>query len=325
MGFLLLLWLNVCGCFLLADPPELGKVKWLRDLEEAQQRSIQTNKAIFILFQEVPGCMTCKNYGSNVLSHPLVVEAIETYFVPLCIYNNKSGKDASSLAKFGEPAWNNPVIRIVDHQFQDVVKRLSGNYSVFGITSQINAFLIKKGIVIPEYLRLLEEEAKANETGKETIYMQMYCFWSGEKLYAKLKGIVSTNAGYMQGNEVVEIEYDPRMIHPDEIIRYGKKHQIADKIYLKTQQKISEQILISEATIFKPDAQNKYYLYHTDYKYIPMMPIQATRSNSLLSEKQFVDHLFSPRQLCWLGESKQRDSKQNKNLISTNILKAWYP
>lgn len=317
--------MHFIGSTPIANPPELGKVKWIRDLEEAQKLSIQSNKAIFILFQEVPGCATCRNYGSDVLSHPLVVEAIETYFIPLCVYNNKEGKDASCLAKFAEPSWNNPVIRIVDHQLHDEVKRLSGNYSLFGITSKINSFLIKKGIHVPEYLSLLEEEAKAHYKGIETIYMQLFCFWSGEKLYGTLKGVVSTNAGYMNGHEVVEIEYDSRIISIDDIIRYGKKHQIADKIYTNSNLKISEQIPISKATTFKLDAQNKYYLYQTDYKFIPMLSIQATRANCLISENLLIERLFSPRQLSWLTVSKQKDRKHLKNLISANILNSWYP
>ena len=49
-----------------------------------------------LLFQEVPGCSTCRNYGHNVLSHPLMVEAIESLFVPLAIFNNKEGKELLS-------------------------------------------------------------------------------------------------------------------------------------------------------------------------------------------------------------------------------------
>ncbi|MBL0082871.1 MAG: hypothetical protein IPP37_10780 [Saprospiraceae bacterium] len=47
-------------------------------------------------------------------SHPLIVEAIFTYFIPVAIFNNKNGHDADVLAAYKEPAWNNPVIRIVN-------------------------------------------------------------------------------------------------------------------------------------------------------------------------------------------------------------------
>jgi hypothetical protein len=38
---------------------ELGDVKWLRDYDTAVQEAEKSNKLIFILFQEVPGCATC--------------------------------------------------------------------------------------------------------------------------------------------------------------------------------------------------------------------------------------------------------------------------
>ena len=70
---------------------ELGKVQWYRDYDEALSIAKQEDKNVLILFQEVPGCATCRNYGHNVLSHPLMVEAIENLFVPLAIFNNKGG------------------------------------------------------------------------------------------------------------------------------------------------------------------------------------------------------------------------------------------
>ena len=85
---------------------ELGKVSWYRNYEEAVALAKKEDKSVLILFQEVPGCMTCRNYGQNVLSHPLMVDAIEHLFVPLAIYNNKKGKDDKVLKQFGEPAWN---------------------------------------------------------------------------------------------------------------------------------------------------------------------------------------------------------------------------
>ena len=59
---------------------ELGKVSWYRDYEQALSVSKKENKPVLILFQEVPGCATCRNYGHNVLSHPLMTEAIENEF-----------------------------------------------------------------------------------------------------------------------------------------------------------------------------------------------------------------------------------------------------
>ena len=72
------------------------------------------DKALAVAAKEVPGCSTCRNYEHTVLSHPLMVEAIESLFVPLAIFNNKGGKYKKILGQYGEPSWNNPDVRIVD-------------------------------------------------------------------------------------------------------------------------------------------------------------------------------------------------------------------
>ena len=63
-------------------PVEVGEVRWGRDFEAARRSSVGSGKPILTLFQEVPGCAGCQRFGREVLSHPLLVEAIETEFVP---------------------------------------------------------------------------------------------------------------------------------------------------------------------------------------------------------------------------------------------------
>ena len=74
-------------------PAELGHVEWLRNFETAASISRASDKPSFLLFQEVPGCQTCVNLGQSVLSHPLLMEAIENESIPLAILNNKAGDD----------------------------------------------------------------------------------------------------------------------------------------------------------------------------------------------------------------------------------------
>ncbi len=64
------------------QPIEAGKVDWGRDLEAALASSQQTGKPLFALFQEIPGCAGCQQFGRDVLSNPLLVEAIESEFTP---------------------------------------------------------------------------------------------------------------------------------------------------------------------------------------------------------------------------------------------------
>lgn len=139
---------------------ELGRVNWLRNYDEAINLSKETGKPILILFQEVPGCSTCKNYGKNVLSHPLMVESIENEFIPLAIHNNKKGHDAQILKWFNEPSWNNPVVRIINANGANIVPRVSGNYTSIGLYRAMEQALIQKNRPIPDYMRLLKQELK---------------------------------------------------------------------------------------------------------------------------------------------------------------------
>lgn len=107
----------------LQQPMEVGLVQWGRDLDEALQASDESGKPVFALFQEVPGCIGCKQFGADVLSDPTIVASIERDFVPLLIHNNKPGKDAEVLAAYGEPAWNFQVVRFLNADGEDIIER----------------------------------------------------------------------------------------------------------------------------------------------------------------------------------------------------------
>lgn len=105
------------------------------------------------MFQEVPGCLTCRNYGKGVLSHPVIVAAIEDRFIPLAIFNNKNGKDRQVLKRYGEPSWNNPVVRITDDNGEDLIKRIAGDYSKGKVANEIIRILENRLETVPLALR----------------------------------------------------------------------------------------------------------------------------------------------------------------------------
>ena len=87
-----------------------------------------------------------------------MVEAIESLFVPLAIFNNKGGKDKNILDQYGEPSWNNPEVRIVDEHGKGVVKRIGNDYSDLTLCKRMIASLLKSKKEVPKYLTLLEQE-----------------------------------------------------------------------------------------------------------------------------------------------------------------------
>ncbi len=299
------------------NPIELGDVLWHRNYQQAVEIARKVDKPIFLLFQEVPGCSTCTSYGKQILSHPLLVEAIETHFVPLCIYNNKEGHDAAILKKFKEPSWNNPVVRLISSDGKDIVPRLASRYSLGFVISGMIEGLRNYGKPIPEYLQLLEKEY-LNPQKKEMIF-SMYCFWTGEKLMATIPGVTESEAGYMNGREVVKISYDPEVVSEEYLIQSAKKGQCADEVYSHTLK--TDLVPVKPKGKFRKDKESKYYLYHSPYRSLPMTQMQQLLANAELGRNGDISYLLSERQL-HLKEFIERNNVYY-NAIGEDIMSSW--
>ncbi len=305
------------------QPVELGQVHWLRDYDEALSQSVSKDLPVFIFFQEVPGCNTCSTFGNKVMSHPLIVEAIETHFVPLVIYNNKGGADGKVLKKYKEPTWNNPVIRIVNNKGKDIVKRHSGAYEPAAVVNTIQDAILASNQIAPNYINLLQKEL-SNHT--EEAILSMYCFWTGEKEIGSMKGVQSTQAGYMNGTEVVKVSYDPEEISYAELVSESSKKRCADKVYTNSKKEKSiakkNNIPTKDTNEYRVDGQDKYYLSQSDYQNVPMLEIQATKSNALIAKRQSPVDVLSPRQLAILDLIKSGKIKK-ENRAKGAFLAEW--
>ena len=311
------------------NPEELGTVQWIRDFDQGIAEARKQDKPIFILFQEVPGCLTCRNYGKQVLSHPLVAEAIESLFIPVAIYNNKGGADAKVLSYYKEPSWNNPVVRIVDANKRNIVPRIGGDYSSLGVVQSMILALIQDEKEVPAWLTLLEKELKAQKTGTEKATFSMYCFWTGEKKLGQVEGVVKTRPGFMNGTEVVTVEYDPEIISYETLIKESQEQSIADRIYTENdaQKSIAGKIMgnsrISDRNKFRLDREPKYYLSKTIFQYLPMTELQATKVNSSIGEGKSPNQWLSQKQLALLEIIQTKPQKAWPSAIGVSIEDAW--
>ena len=299
------------------NPEELGDVNWIRNYDQALKTAKKEKKPIFILFQEVPGCSTCRNYGNDILSDPLIVEAIESEFVPLCIYNNLKGHDRKILEKYNEPTWNNPVVRIVDNQGSDIVDRVSGNYSKQGIIDAIMDAMQSEGNVVPTYIQNLETEYTAVNT--DELVLGMYCFWSGEKALAEIPGVIKSQAGFMNGSEVVKLVFDKDKISSTSIVSKAKSENCADVVFSDSRR--FKNVKTKKSGKFRGDKESKYYLYKSPYKSIPMTPYQQLKANHELSQGGDISYILSPRQLALWKIVKKNN--WTKNYIDVDLASAW--
>jgi len=286
---------------------ELGKVSWYRDYDEAISASKKQNKPVLILFQEVPGCSTCRNYGHNVLSNPLMTEAIENEFIPLAIFNNKGGSDKKILDKYNEPTWNNPVVRIVNAKGDNIANRVASDYSAIGLYKAMIMALVNTKSEIPQYMKLLGEELFAVNNTEEK-YFKMYCFWTGEKQLGSNNGVVNTEAGFMNGIEVVKVTYNYKIISDKTLADFGKQNSMTP---------------ISKSNSYRAASSDEdYYLQHSDFKYIPLSELQRTKINSALGMKKFAVQYLSPKQLAWYKNINS--SKSNKEALYNKPFKqSW--
>lgn len=282
---------------------ELGKVSWHRDYQTAIALSKKEQKPLLILFQEVPGCSTCRNYGHDVLSNPLMTEVIENEFIPLAIFNNKGGEDAKILKKYNEPSWNNPVVRIVNENGDNLVERLASDYSAKGLYKRMEKALGVYGNALPVYMKLLGKEFSVPNT--QEAYFKMYCFWSGEKALGAHKDVLTTTAGFMDNHEVVKVVYNPTQVTHEQLSQYALQHKITP--IAKTQFRWAEK-------------DEDYYLQRSSFKYLPLSEIQKTKINSALGQGKPAVQFLSPSQKKWLHQISENKSPI---LYNKDFKKSW--
>lgn len=291
------------------QPGELGQVRWHRDYEAATTLARQQGKAVLVLFQEVPGCATCRNYGRDVLSHPLMVEAIEGLFVPLAIYNNKGGKDRQVLARFNEPSWNNPVVRIVDADGNGLARRVAGNYTAMGLYDAMADALFRQGTPMPPYMAMLKAAlAPPNDAHTAAAYFKMYCFWSGERHMGAAPGVVATEPGFADGHEVVKVWYDTQATSAKRLAAHARQAQCAP--------------MRPEGGYRAAQKDHYYYLRQSSYRFLPLTRLQKTKINSALGHGQPAHDLLSPRQRAWLAQVAKPGAKR-KDLLGQGLRQGW--
>ena len=264
------------------QPEEAGMVHWSRILETALASSAQTGKPVFALFQEIPGCAGCKQFGRDVMSNPLLVEAIETEFTPLLIHNNKGGRDAEVLKRFGEPAWNYQVVRFLSAQAEDIIPRKDQVWDTSGIAERMIATLTQTKRPVPTYLTLLAAE---HSPQLKQAAFAMYCFWTGEMALGQIDGVITTEAGFMAGHEVTLVKYDPAVISLPQLISAAEKVECANAVSVPaTDLPSAKTTRLKVGTISgyraAPASDQKKQLGGTAAEKLMLSPAQATKVNA---------------------------------------------
>jgi len=264
---------------------ELGEIRWQRDYDTALALAAKDNRPVLLLFQEIPGCSTCVNFGQDVLSNPLLAEAIEENFVPLAIHNNKPGRDAEILARFNEPSWNNPVMYFLGPDGAPLIPKLANRYDPLAVHSKVVAVLEALGRKVPDYLRLLRDDLLMDYGLARMANIETPCFWSGETSLAQHPAVLTTEAGWIGDEEVVRIAYDPARADMAALASFAE----------------TEGFEMGEPTGFRTDKAPQYYLSKSPYAHLPLSRAQRTRINFAIPYKDRPERFLSPRQAAWLA------------------------
>lgn len=266
---------------------ELGDVVWLRDFEAAQAQASAQGKPLLLLFQEVPGCSTCVNFGHDVLSQPLLVELIEERFVPVAIFNNHPGADAAVLARFHEASWNNPVAYFLHADGRPIVPKLANRYDPLALHQKILGVLQTLGQPVPDYVELLRRDLLIAYGQTETAIFETPCFWSGETSLAQHPAVLTTEAGWQDGLEVVRVVFDPRQADLAALSEFAQREGFARR----------------PARGFRSDDTPQYYLSKSPLARLALSPAQRTRLNLAVPYDDEPQRFLSPRQQRWLARS----------------------
>ncbi len=284
------------------NPVELGRVRWGRDVDAGFREARARARPLFLLFQEIPGCATCVNFGRGPLSHPLLVDAIENEFVPVAVYNNRDGADAAALTRFREPAWNNPVVRFFAPDGSELLERRDGVWDAGGIAGRMVQALQRAKRPVPGYLSLAADEVETWRAERATF--AMHCFWQGEAALGGLDGVVDTRVGWLHGREVVEVHYLPERIAYETLLERAVAFDCADRVFAHSDAQLTvarkklgdRAVRTDESARDAKISDRKWHLQRSPLRWLPLTAAQAARVNADLGAGRDGTRWLSARQ-----------------------------
>ena len=285
---------------------ELGEIAWQRDYDRGLALAAEQGKPVLLLFQEVPGCSTCVRFGQDVLTHPLMVELIANRFVPVAIFNNHPGADAEILRRYDEPSWNNPVVRFLGPDGAELLPKLADRYDALGLHEKIGAVLKMLGDDVPGYFRLLGRDLQVEYGLSQCVTYTTPCFWSGETSLAQHPAVITTDAGWVDGEEVVQVHFDPGVASRHELDDYAR----------------GEGFRPVDGGSFGFDREPQFYVRKSPARHLPLTPAQRTQINLAVPYRTPLADLLSPQQDAWLADPRLRGASGDE-AYRQDIRQSW--
>ena len=227
---------------------------------------------------------------------------MQDLFVPLAIFNNKPGEDKVILERYEEPAWNNPVVRYFTGDQRELLERKDRVWGLGQHAERMALALEKAGKQTPKYLDIVRAESTSKEL-KRAIF-SMACYWKGEAFFGGLEAVQRTAAGWLEGQEVVEVFYDPKVMELSDLVRAARAKSCANRVWVTQEDQLAaaqaaagSQVKVERGSPREAKTSDrKFHLRRSPVQYLDLTPLQATRANSLLEKRASVDAILSPVQ-----------------------------
>lgn len=270
--------------------PEAPTMPWLDDLDLALSQSKASGRPVLALLHHAPDCTSCESMQHELSSHPLLAEAAADEFVPLRLNPNDSQRLATS----------GPHLIFLNAAGKSLLPSTSDR-----IALQMKRALHAANRPVPRYLQALAIERDVSKHKRSAF--AMFCYWVGEYELGKIEGVVSTEAGWLEGREVTLVNYHEDQLALPQLAQKAADVKCARKVFAPTEQE--RQMLTSSSTRLvvgtlddryrkaKPSDQKK-QIERWDLSGVPgLTPMQLTKLNAFApDDRQRALSWLSPRQ-----------------------------
>jgi hypothetical protein len=321
---------------------ELGCMQFhFASFHDATNYSRTTRRPVLLVQAEMPGDTEA---GREIFSHPLIVEAADSLFTTVF---NKGENYSCSASRSASGKSRRTRVGFFDELGKEIVPSLSADMLTrAGIAEAMIATLEACEQPVPKYLKILYDEERGR-IAPGPVGLPVPCYYRavfgmndstlGEVEFAGLEGVISTRAGFLDKQKIVQVIYDSARLSFGSVIHYALKRNVGDIIYYQTNdermiatiqiQRLKENSKLTEflGTI-QLDYDPKRALRKSPLRYVPLTELQATRANRLVHLDRFNEamHLLSPRQgLIFMQARNTKVQKYLKDVVDVPILPAW--
>ena len=128
----------------------------------------------------------------------------------------------------------------------------------------------------------------------------------GETSLAQHPAVITTDAGWVDGEEVVEVHFDPREVSGPDLDAYAR----------------AEGFNPTESGGLELDSEPQFYLRKSPAHHLPLTPAQRTRINLAVPYSGSIADMLSPQQSAWLADPKLQRSSGDET-YRQDIRQSW--